>query len=182
MMAFIKKIFAAVVLAGLALFGYQNMESLSSTISFNFDLYAEGLNYQTPNFPVFFILIAFFLVGMLLTGMHGIYERIARKVELRHRERRIRALEKQLETVQGELTELHQKPQPLALPTKPDSDPSYVTPVETAVKEEIAVVGGEEEKKIQAASASTSKPASIPASAPAPASPVVTPLEEEPTL
>ena len=114
MLALLKKIvFAAVVLL-LVLLGYQNAEILSNKTHFVLDLYAEGYQWETPEFPVVLLYGVFFLLGLVAAGFQGIYERIARKTEIRRREKRIRALEAETDALRTQLAEL--KPPPVAEP------------------------------------------------------------------
>ncbi len=134
MFAFIKKIFLAFVLAGVVLFGYQNMTPLSQEISFSFDLYSEGLTYQTPEFPVVFLFISFFLIGVMMAGFGGIFERVARKTEIRLAKRKVKALEKRVSELEGEQTKIDKEklpppPKPLSGDKKADEVPSSEKPV-----------------------------------------------------
>ena len=114
MLALLKKIvFAAVVLL-LVLLGYQNAEILSNKTHFVLDLYAEGYQWETPEFPVVLLYGVFFLLGLVAAGFQGIYERIARKTEIRRREKRIRALEAETDALRTQLAEL--EPPPVAEP------------------------------------------------------------------
>ena len=114
MLSLLKKIvFAAAVLL-LVLLGYQNAEILSNKTHFVLNLYAEGYQWQTPEFPVVLLYGVFFLLGLIAAGFQGIYERIARKTEMRRRDKRIRALEAEVDTLRTQLGEL--KPPPAVEP------------------------------------------------------------------
>lgn len=168
MFSFLKKIVFTAVAVALILFLYQNMEHLSQTISFGVDLYVEDMSYTTPEFPVFFMFLAAFLLGTMVTGLQGIYERIARKAEARTRNRRIKALEKEVSELKSQL----RKPEPI--PTLTDAgDKEEEKPVETAA----ALVASEPEpKKIAQA------PATVEKKEEKKEEPAYKPLEEEPTL
>ena len=174
MFSFIKKIVFTVVAVALLLFLYQNMEPLSQTIGFSVDLYLEGMNYATPQFPVFFMFLAAFLLGTLLIGFHGLYERIARKAEIKLRDRKIKALEKEVSGLKKELLEIDKKTG--ALESDKDDKPEPGDAASTIIRSERAepalatpaVIVPPVEK------ASVEKPQAE--------KPVLTPLEEEPTL
>jgi hypothetical protein len=100
-MAFLKKILVAVLVALAMIFCFQNLEALSQTASFTFSFYLSDLVFQTRSFPLFFLLISAFLLGMLAAGLHAFYGNVSRSLDLRRRERRIRELEKELEECRG---------------------------------------------------------------------------------
>ncbi|MDW7709120.1 MAG: LapA family protein [Deferrisomatales bacterium] len=114
MLAFVKKILFALVLAAVVIFGFQteNLEALGATMQFHFKVWDLWDIYTTPKFPVALLFIVFFLLGILTAGFHGIYERLARKVEIRARDKRIRELEKELGALRAEAAAL--KPPPPA--------------------------------------------------------------------
>ncbi|MBI5439970.1 MAG: DUF1049 domain-containing protein [Deltaproteobacteria bacterium] len=96
------KRFGFVLLLALGIMvAWQNAESLSQSASFRLDFHVSGLAFETPAFPLAALLIGAFLVGMLFAGFQGIYERVARTVDIRRRDRRIRELEKELEECRG---------------------------------------------------------------------------------
>ncbi len=113
MLSFVKRFAFALVFFLVILFGYQNLEPLSQTARFRFNLYAHGLVFESPELPVVFLLAAAFLLGMMAAGFQGFYGRLARRIEIRRRDRRIRELEQELaelhdtagETAQPSLTE-----------------------------------------------------------------------------
>jgi len=109
MLAFVKKMIFALVLAALVLFAYQNLTPLSQSIQFVIDPYYRE-PWQTPEFPVVFLFVVFFLLGMLGAGFHGVYERMARRVELRRRDKRIRELEKEISGLRAQVAELRPPP------------------------------------------------------------------------
>jgi hypothetical protein len=167
MFSFIKKIVFTVVAVALLLFLYQNMEPLSQTIGFNFDLYVEDFSYATPRFPVLFMFLAAFLMGTLLIGFHGLYERIARKAELKFRDRKIKALEKEVSALKAELLEADK---PAATPESGKAD----KPAPGAAAS--AIIKSERPEPVKSALITPV------VEKPVPEKPALTPLEEEPTL
>lgn len=157
MFAFVKKLFFALCLFVLLVVVYQNLEVLGTNVPFVFDSYFQGYRYQTPPFPVWILFAVFFLFGMLAAGFHGIYERLARRVEIRKRDKRIRELEKELGELRAREAELK--------PPTPFEEP----------------VPGEPAPPVPAAAVRALPPGREPPS-PRPASPTPRPLEEEPTL
>ena len=123
MLALLKKIVFAVVVLVLVVLGYQNAEILSKETHFVFDTYVEGYSWETPQFPVVLLYGVFFLVGLLTAGFHGVYERFARKAEIRKRDKRIRGLEAEVETMRTRLAEL--KP-PVAEPERSAEAPARI--------------------------------------------------------
>lgn len=111
MLAFVKKILFALLVLLLLVFLYQNLEPLGTTVPFVFDLLVEGFRYETPGFPVWLLFAVFFLFGMLAAGMQGIYERLARRVETRKRDKRIRELEKEVGELRAQTAELRPPPE-----------------------------------------------------------------------
>jgi len=105
MLAFVKKVFIAVVLIVLVIFAYQNLGALSTGIRFQFDPYFRE-PVATPELPVVFLLAVLFLLGMLAAGARGMYEHVARRSELRSRTKRIRELEKELAEIKARAAEL----------------------------------------------------------------------------
>jgi hypothetical protein len=138
MLAFVKKIVFALILAALVLFAYQNLTPLSQSIQFEINpYYREPV--QTPNFPVVFLFVVFFLLGMLAAGFHGVYERMARRMEIRRRDKRIRELEKENSGLRAQVAELRPPPSAEAraggesfpegpLPGALDSSPREIAP------------------------------------------------------
>jgi hypothetical protein len=111
MLAFVKKILFALFVLVLLVFLYQNLEALGTTVPFVFDLFVSGVRYETPEFPVWLLFAVFFLFGMIAAGFHGIYERMARRVEIRRRDKRIRELEKEVGELRGRAAELKPPPE-----------------------------------------------------------------------
>jgi uncharacterized integral membrane protein len=157
MLAFLKKLFFALCLFVLLIFVYQNLEALGTNVPFVFDAYFQGYRYQTPPFPVWILFALFFLFGMLAAGFHGIYERLARRVEIRKRDKRIRELEKELGELRAQAAEL--KPPVLA----EEPAPGEPSPAEAAQPTRALPPGREAPSR-------------------RPAAPTPRPLEEEPTL
>ncbi len=108
MVALVKKLVLVIVLCALVLFAYQNAGLLSQTLQFRLDAYAW--NWKTPEFPLVFLLVVCFLLGMLLAGFHGLYERLARRADIRKRDKRIRALEKELAELRAQHRETASSP------------------------------------------------------------------------
>lgn len=156
MLAFLKKLFFTLCLFVLLVFVYQNLEALGTNVPFVFDAYFQGYRYQTPPFPVWILFAVFFLLGMLAAGFHGIYERLARRVEIRKRDKRIRELEKELGELRAREAEL--KPPAAA----EDLAPAGPSPAEPGAPVRALPPGGEAPRR--------------------PAGPSPRPLEEEPTL
>jgi hypothetical protein len=100
-MTFLKKILVAVLVALARVFCFQNLEAVSQTASFTMNFYLADLVFVTRPFPLFFLLIAAFLLGMVAAGLQSLYGSVSRSVELRRRDRRIRDLEKELEECRG---------------------------------------------------------------------------------
>jgi uncharacterized integral membrane protein len=96
MFAILKKFVFWFILVFVIVFCFQNMEDLSTQVKFHFDLFVPGQVYETPRFPVIFLLGLFFLMGMLAAGFFGFYEKLARQLDIRKRDRRIRELEQEV--------------------------------------------------------------------------------------
>jgi len=102
MLVFVKR-FGLILLLALGLvFAYQNLEPLSQTARFRFNFYVRDLVFETPALPLVVLLIGTFLLGMVAAGFQGFYEKLARTVEIRKRDRRIRELERELEDLRGQ--------------------------------------------------------------------------------
>lgn len=110
MLVFFKRLAFVVSLVLLVIFGFQNAGWLSQTSQFTLDL--RFWKYQSPDFPLFILLGVSFLLGMLAAGAHGAYEWLARRADIRRRERRIRALEEEVAMLRSQLAEL--RPGPVA--------------------------------------------------------------------
>jgi uncharacterized membrane protein YciS (DUF1049 family) len=158
MLAFVKKVFIAVVLIVLVIFAYQNLQALSTGIRFQFDPYfREPL--ATPELPVVFLLAVLFLLGMLAAGARGMYEHVARRSELRSRTKRIRELEKELAELKARAAELR--------PPEAEGEPWPAS----GARPPAALPGGPEPAERIS-----------PPLRKQPSAPPVPPLEEEPTL
>lgn len=103
MFAFLRKFGFALVLVFVILFGFQNLAALSQTAKFELDFYVPGWVFVGPPLPLVFLLVAAFLLGMVAAGMKGFYESIARYVDIRSRDRRIRDLEKEVAELRAHL-------------------------------------------------------------------------------
>jgi hypothetical protein len=103
MLAFVRKFGFALLLVFVILFGFQNLTALSTLVRFRFDYYVPGWVFVTPEFPVVFLLVAAFLLGMIAAGFQGFYESLARRLDVRSRDRRIRDLEKEVAELHGQL-------------------------------------------------------------------------------
>ena len=79
----------------------------------------SGLQFQTPEIHNLLLFLVFFFLGILAAGVHNVYERIARRIDVRKRDKRIRQLEKELEELRAELVELN----PPAPPAEPIPEP-----------------------------------------------------------
>ena len=101
MLGLFRKLILVVVLCLLVLFAYQNAGPLSQTLQLRLHLYAW--NGETPNIPMVFLLVVCFLLGVLAAGVHGVYERLGRRLDVRKRDKRIRALEKELAELRSEV-------------------------------------------------------------------------------
>jgi hypothetical protein len=126
MLTFAKRLLFVFFLILVVLFVYQNRGPLSQTTQFSFDLYwwgsqdsAPGLQFQTPEIHNLLLFLVFFFLGILAAGVHNVYERIARRIDVRKRDKRIRQLEKELEELRAELVELN----PPAPPAEPIPEP-----------------------------------------------------------
>jgi len=116
MLALLKKIVFAIVVLVLVLVGYQNADTLSVETTFKFDFSMVGYSWESPKFPVVLLYGLFFVLGLITAGFHGIYERLARKAEIRRRDKRIRGLEAEAEKMRSRLAELQPPPAPAPEP------------------------------------------------------------------
>ncbi|WP_025323044.1 LapA family protein [Deferrisoma camini] len=134
MFRFIKRVVLAAVIVAVALVAIQpeNLQALGQTIRFHIKLWDLWTFYSTPPFPVALLFGVFFLLGLVVAGFHGIFERIARRAEVRKRDRRIRELEKELERLRKQLAELPPPPSEPSPPaqTGPAAPPAAAPPEE----------------------------------------------------
>lgn len=134
MFRFIKRVVLAAVIVAVALVAIQpeNLQALGQTIQFHIKLWDLWTFYSTPPFPVALLFGVFFLLGLVVAGFHGIFERIARRAEVRKRDRRIRELEKELERLRKQLAELPPPPSEPSPPaqTGPAAPPAAAPPEE----------------------------------------------------
>jgi hypothetical protein len=89
--------------------------ALNQAVEFHIKLWHLWGIYTTPKIPVVLLFGVFFLLGMILAGFHGVYERMARRIHVRKRDKRIRELEKELGELRAEVVELR----PSAPPPEP---------------------------------------------------------------
>jgi len=69
------------------------------------------------------LFLVFFFLGMLAAGVHNVYERMARRIDVRKRDKRIRELEKELTELKAKVHELKpppSPPEPIPEPETPD--------------------------------------------------------------
>ncbi|GAB6061402.1 LapA family protein [Deferrisoma palaeochoriense] len=133
MLRFLKRVVLAAVIVAVALVAIQpeNLQALGQTIQFHVKLWDLWHLYSTPPFPVALLFGAFFLLGLLVAGFHGIFERLARRAEVRKRDRRIRELEAEVEALKKQLAEIRPPAEPPA-PAAPvkESPPAVPPPAE----------------------------------------------------
>lgn len=110
MFSILKKMAFWFVLVFVILFCFQNLEDLSTQVKFHFDLFVPGQVYETPRFPVIFLLGLFFLMGMVAAGFFGFYEKLARQLDIRKRDKRIRELEQEVAQLHTQLDAASPKP------------------------------------------------------------------------
>jgi hypothetical protein len=102
MWSFVKRFGWIALLAFLILFGYENIEPLSQTAQFHFNFHVSDLIFETPELPLVFLLVGAFLLGMIAAGLQGLYEKMARRMDIRRRDKRIRELERELEELRAQ--------------------------------------------------------------------------------
>jgi uncharacterized integral membrane protein len=107
MFGLFRRLFFVAMLCLVVVFALENATPLGQTLEFRLDLYFWN---GKAAFPLAFLLVVCFLLGVLTAGFHGLYERLARRVEIGKRDKRIRALEK-------ELAELRSRVEPHAPPS-----------------------------------------------------------------
>ncbi len=121
MVRFLKRALLATLIVVLVLLCIQpeNLAALSETIQFHIKFWDLWQIYSTPPFPVALLFGVFFLLGLLAAGLHGIYERFARRAEMRRKNRRIQELEAEVEALKARLAELgprEEAPPPAEIP------------------------------------------------------------------
>ena len=114
MFRFVKRVFLGTLIVAVVLVGIQpeNLQALSQTIRFHVKLWDLWQLYSTPPLPVALLFGVFFLLGLLSAGVHGVYERMSRRAEIRRRDRRIRELEAEVEALRVRLAEREPPSQP----------------------------------------------------------------------
>ncbi len=159
MLNFFKKTVFALLVIAVALFGIQpeNLAALSETIQFHLKLWDLWHLYSTPPLPVALLFGVCFLLGILVAGLHGVYERFSKRREVRRRDRRIRELEAEVDRLRAQAAELKTPPPAGSEPQAPESAPEPSTPAPQARLAAPSPAGDGEKKKAP-------------------------PLEEEPTL
>ncbi len=161
MLNFFKKTVFALLVIAAVLFGIQpeNLAALSETIQFHLKLWDLWHLYSTPPLPVALLFGVCFLLGILVAGFHGVYERFSKRREVRKRDRRIRELEAEVDRLRAQAAEVKTSAAPSgsAPPRAPGAGPEPPEPAPPAQLAAPSPAGGGEKKKTP-------------------------PLEEEPTL
>ncbi len=160
MLNFFKKTVFALLVIAAVLFGIQpeNLAALSETIQFHLKLWDLWHLYSTPPLPVALLFGVCFLLGILVAGLHGVYERFSKRREVRKRDRRIRELEAEVDRLRAQAAELKAPATPAGSePQAPDEVPEPPSSAPQARLSAPSPAGDGEKKKAP-------------------------PLEEEPTL
>jgi uncharacterized integral membrane protein len=146
MFTFVKRLLFALSLLLLAVLVYQNLQPLSQKTQFRLSLSwvtpqestpesgaadttsqggaVEGnADYITPEIPNLLLFLACLILGMLLAGFHGVYERMARRFDIRKRDKHIRALEKELGEYKAQVAELKAPAPPAEPAPEPEKQP-----------------------------------------------------------
>jgi uncharacterized membrane protein YciS (DUF1049 family) len=96
-MRFIKYLINLVLLLLAIMFFIENSEPLSQTIQFHFDFFLTGLTFELPELPLYFLLLAAFAAGALLTLLYLVWGRWLLGCSLRRANSKIRKLEKEIQ-------------------------------------------------------------------------------------
>ncbi|PLX40620.1 MAG: hypothetical protein C0608_08780 [Deltaproteobacteria bacterium] len=154
MAAFLRKIFIALIIGATVLFAFENTGPLSQEVQFTFDLFIGGLKYEAPPFPVFFLFLAAFLIGLMYAGLHGIYERIARKAENRSLNRKIKTLEAELTKEREKVSSLTEERHRAGIPES-DGDEKAILLPGGVENEPLSLEGGatDDEKSVKKSAA-----------------------------
>lgn len=94
----------------------QNYESFSTSVTFRIDL--KFFKWQSPPLTLYFVSCITFIIGVILTGFYGIFERFRLKNQ-------IRQLKKELDQKEKELVSLRN------LPVTSDEEDSAKQPINT---------------------------------------------------
>jgi len=113
MLKFIKGIVVTLLLFALVNFLYWNLHSnaLGYAVAFQFNI-PPYLFLTSEPFPIGFLLICAFFLGMILASALGFYRFLGRKVAIRRRDKRIKALEKQLHDLENKFPPVAHFPHP----------------------------------------------------------------------
>ena len=110
-MAILKLLVGLVVVFLLVVFAIANMEAVA--VSFYF--------YKTPAIPLFVVIFISLLLGVMLAWVLVVGEQLRLRNQLRARDRRIKELEKELESLEGRLARVAPQERPQEEP--PQSPP-----------------------------------------------------------
>lgn len=102
------------------IFFIENSQQLSQRVQFHFDLFIPGLQWQMPELPIYFLVLAFFVLGGVITTLLFAWSRFCMGCQLTKANRKIKGLEKeikayrQLPLIPNELHKDEIKPAPPA--------------------------------------------------------------------
>ena len=116
-MRFIKTFILLVLLVGVVLFFLQNSSELEKEFVFNFKLYVNDLAWRSGPVPFFFVVLASFSFGCLVTFLLLGLDRFKLGRQKRKAEKKIKVMEKELQGFRQ--LPLAQEPEALPAPVRP---------------------------------------------------------------
>ncbi len=120
-MKHIKAVFIILFLLLVVIVAVQNYVPMTTMVKFKVDLLF--VSFETPNTPLFIIIIISFVLGVLFTGLYGLGEHLKQR-------REIKSLLKEIEERDKELSSLRNLPvtaEPVGTPTSEESPESEKT-------------------------------------------------------
>jgi len=95
-MRFLRIIFTTLILLLAIVFIVENLEMLRQTVTLNLDLHL--VKWETPEVPLWVMVLFCFFLGVFTTALYGIYEVIARRQTIRQLRRNLYMLAQELKS------------------------------------------------------------------------------------
>lgn len=111
----VKAIFVILFLLLVVIVAVQNYGPITTPVNFKVNLYF--VDYETPDMPLFIVVIISFVIGVIFTGLYGLGEHLRQR-------REIKSLLKEIEERDKELSSLRNLPvtgEPVPTPLSEDS-------------------------------------------------------------
>ncbi len=102
----VKIVFWVVLLAVLAVFGYQNWQALRAPMTFEVKIWMTDIVYKTPEAPLVAIFAGLFLLGLLIAYFYSLYGYFRQNKTIKHLNATVKAQTEEIESLKRKARDL----------------------------------------------------------------------------